>query len=68
MKDISTNTLSSIISMTSVVVMLIWGYIDSVKYSWMAVMIGGIIVVALRMIRKDKEEAEEKRKEQQKEN
>ncbi len=65
MKDISTNTLSTIISMASVVVMLIWGYIDTFEHSWLAVMIGGIIVVSLRMIRKDKEDAEKKKKEEQ---
>ncbi len=57
MKDIKTNTLCTIISMVSVLVMFIWGYLaDSFDHCWLAVMAGGIIVISIRMIRKDKEE------------
>lgn len=56
MKDLSTNTISTIISMCSVLVMFIWGYIEGTfMHSWLAVFAGGIIVVIIRMIRKDKE-------------
>ena len=56
MKDLSTNTISTIISMCSVLIMFIWGYIEGTfAHSWLAVFAGGIIVVIIRMIRKDKE-------------
>ncbi|MCR5603446.1 MAG: hypothetical protein K6G27_07075 [Lachnospiraceae bacterium] len=56
MKDLSTNTISTIISMCSVLVMFIWGYIEGTfMHSWLAVFAGGIIVVIIRMIRKDKD-------------
>ena len=56
MKDLRTNTISTIISMCSVIVMFIWGYIEGTfMHSWLAVFAGGIIVVIIRMIRKDKE-------------
>ena len=56
MKNLSTNTISTIISMCSVLVMFIWGYIEGTfMHSWLAVFAGGIIVVIIRMIRKDKE-------------
>ena len=57
MKDIKTNTLCAIISMVSVLVMFIWGYIaGTFEHSWLAVMIGGVISASIKMIRKDKEE------------
>ena len=56
MKNLSTNTISAIISMCSVLIMFIWGYIEGTfMHSWLAVFAGGIIVVIIRMIRKDKE-------------
>ena len=69
MKDIKTNTLCTIISMVSVLVMFIWGYLaDSFDHCWLAVMAGGIIVMSIRMIRKDKEEkAKEESAEENKE-
>ena len=55
MKDLSTNTISTIISMCAVLVMFIWGYIEGTfAHSWLAVFAGGIVVVIIRMIRKDK--------------
>lgn len=61
MKDIKTGTLCAIISMTSVFIMLVWGFIaGSFQHSWLAVMAGGIISAAVSMIRKDKEKAEDK--------
>lgn len=54
MKNIKTGTICSIISMTSVVIMFIWGYLaGDFKHSWLAVMIGGILSCAIYMIRKD---------------
>ena len=65
MKDLSTNTLSTIISMVSMLVMFIWGYIEgNFNHSWLAIMVGGIIIVSIRMVRKDKE-AKEKEEIQQ---
>ena len=56
MKDIKTGTLVAIISMCSVVVMFIWGYIEGgYQHSWLAILIGGVISSAISMIRKDKE-------------
>ncbi len=44
--------------MISVLDMFIWGYLaDSFDHCWLAVMAGGIIVMSIRMIRKDKEES-----------
>ena len=58
MKDIKNGTLCAIISMTSVVIMFIWGYIaNDFGHSWIAVMIGGVVSCAVSMIRKDKEQA-----------
>ena len=68
MKDLSTNTLSTIISMVSLLVMFIWGYIEgNFDHSWLAIMVGGIIIVSIRMIRKDKEEKERKETESREE-
>ena len=59
MKDVSTGTICAIISMVSVVVMFIWGYLaNDFSHSWIAVMIGGILSCAVSMIRKDKEKAQ----------
>ena len=59
MKNIKTGTICSIISMASVVVMFIWGYLaNDFSHSWLAVMIGGIISCAVYMIRRDMESAE----------
>lgn len=58
MKDISTNTLTTIISMASVVVFLILGFLGSFQYSWLTFMVAGILIVSIRMIRRDKENAE----------
>ena len=59
MKDVSTGTICAIISMVSVVVMFIWGYLaNDFSHSWLAVMIGGILSCAVSMIRKDKEKAQ----------
>lgn len=41
-----------IICMISVFIMLAWGYFGSFKHSWLAVMAGGIIVVALSIFSK----------------
>ena len=61
MKDIKTNTLCSIISMVSVLVMFIWGYIaGTFEHSWLAIMAAGIIIASISMIRKDTEKSEDK--------
>lgn len=61
MKNIKTGTICSIISMTSVVVMFIWGYLaGDFKHSWLAVMIGGVLSCAIYMIRKDIDNAGKK--------
>ncbi len=61
MEDIKTGTLCAIIAMVSVLVMLIWGYVEgSFEHSWLAVMAAGICMAAISMIRKDKRNAENK--------
>ena len=63
MKDIKTGTLCAIIAMVSVLVMLIWGYVEgSFEHSWLAVMAAGICMAAISMIRKDKRDSENKDK------
>ena len=58
MKDVRTGTICAIISMVSVVVMFIWGYLaNDFSHSWLALLIGGILVCAFSLIRKDKEKA-----------
>ncbi len=59
MKNIKTGTICALISMVSVVVMLIWGYLaNDFSHSWLAVMVGGILSFAVYMIRKDIKNAE----------
>ncbi|MBO4902071.1 MAG: hypothetical protein J5518_04700 [Lachnospiraceae bacterium] len=59
MKNIKTGTICALISMVSVVVMFIWGYLaNDFSRSWLAVMIGGILSFAVFMIRKDLKSAE----------
>ncbi len=59
MKNIKTGTICALISMVSVVVMFIWGYLaNDFSHSWLAVMVGGILSCAVYMIRKDIKGAE----------
>ena len=56
MKDIKTGTLCTSISMISVFIMFVWGYLaDDFSHSWLAVMAGGIVSAIIAMIRRDKE-------------
>ncbi|MBQ6442295.1 MAG: hypothetical protein IJJ13_06880 [Lachnospiraceae bacterium] len=57
MKNISTGTLAAIISMCSVVVFFVWGWLDTYQHSWIVFMICGIAIAAVSMIRKDKDKA-----------
>ena len=58
MKDIKTGTICAIISMTSVVIMLLWGFLaDDFAHSWLAVMVGGVASCAFSMIRRDLDKA-----------
>ena len=58
MKDVKTGTICAIISMTSVVIMLIWGYLaNDFAHSWLAVLVGGVASVAFAMVRKDQDKA-----------
>ena len=46
-----------IVAMVSVLAMFIWSYVaHSWQYSWLAVFVGGIIIVALSMIAKNRGE------------
>ena len=67
MKNIKTSTICTIISMTSVLVMFIWGYIaGTFEQSWLAVMAGGILSGAVYMIRRDIESADKEDKKEEK--
>ncbi len=45
-----------IVSMISVLIMFIWSFIEgSWNHSWLAVMAGGIVIVAIGMMGKDGE-------------
>ena len=58
MKNIKTGTICAIISMTSVVIMLIWGFLaNDFGHSWLAVMFGGVASCAFAMVRKDLDKA-----------
>ena len=45
-----------VVAMIGVVAMLIWGFIEGTfAHSWIAIMIAGIVIVAISIIEKDKE-------------
>lgn len=61
MKNVKTGTICAIISMASVVVMLIWGFLaNDFSHSWLAVVVGGVVSCAVHMIRKDIDSSEKK--------
>ncbi len=63
MKNVKTGTICAIISMTSVVVMLIWGFLaNDFAHSWLAVVVGGVASCAVHMIRKDIDNANKNEK------
>ena len=63
MKDVKTGTVCAIISMTSVVIMLIWGFLaGDFSHSWLAVMVGGVASAAFAMVRKDQDKAKKDKK------
>ena len=67
MKNIKTSTICALISMVSVVVMFVWGYIaGDFSHSWLAVMVGGILSCAVFMIRKDLDSAKKKDQDEEK--
>ena len=41
-----------IICMVSVLIMLVWGFLGSFQYSWLAVFAGGIIIAAISILDK----------------
>ncbi len=58
MKDVKTGTICAIISMASVVIMLLWGFLaNDFAHSWLAVLVGGVASCAFAMIRRDKDKA-----------
>ncbi len=61
MKNIKTGTICAMISMISVVVMFIWGYLaGDFSHSWLAVMVGGVLSCSVYMIRKDLDSGDKK--------
>ena len=51
-------SLSAIIPMISVVVMLIWGFAgNGWSYSWLAVVVGGVIAACIRIVDKNRNES-----------
>ena len=59
-------TLCSIISSDSLVIMFIWGYLDTFQHSWLAVFAGGIAVGIISSANKQKEKQEAAKAEQNK--
>ena len=58
MKNIKTGTLCACISMISVFIMLVWGFMaDDFSRSWLVVMAGGIASAIISMVRKDTDAA-----------
>lgn len=54
MKNLSTANICTIIGMVSVIVMLVWGYAaDDFGHSWLALIIGGMIIAIVKMVRND---------------
>jgi len=49
-----------VVAMIGVLVMLIWGYLDSFKYSWLAIMVAGIAIVAISIYEKDRQNKQTK--------
>lgn len=49
-----------VVAMIGVLVMLIWGYLDSFKYSWLAIMVAGIVIVAISIYEKDRQDKQTK--------
>jgi len=49
-----------VIAMIGVFVMLVWGYFDSFQYSWLAVVVAGIVIVAISIYEKDRQGKQEK--------
>lgn len=59
MKNIKTGTICSIISMISVLIMFLWGFLGHAwNVSWIAVMIGGVLSGIVYKIRKDLDDAD----------
>ncbi len=62
MKNVKTGTICALISMTSVVIMFIWGFLaNDFSHSWLAVMIGGIVSYGFYMVRRDIEKSEKEK-------
>ena len=58
MKDVKTGTICAIISMASVVIMFLWGFLaNDFAHSWLVVMVGGVASCAFAMIRRDLDKA-----------
>ncbi len=49
-----------VVAMIGVLVMLIWGYLDSFKYSWLAILAAGIVIVAISIYEKDRQDKQTK--------
>lgn len=50
-----TNKLIPIISIVSVCVMFLWGYLGKDwGHSWIAVFVGGVVIAILKILQKDK--------------
>ena len=44
-----------VIAMIGVLVMLIWGYLDTFEHSWLAMLVVGIVIVAISIYEKDRQ-------------
>ncbi len=59
MENVRTGTICAIISMTSVLIMLVWGMItNDWSQCWLVVTAGGILSCTVHMVRKDLDSAD----------
>ena len=49
-----------VIAMIGVLVMLIWGYLDTFEHSWLAMLVVGIVIVAISIYEKDRQDKQTK--------
>ena len=44
-----------VIAVIGVLVMLIWGYLDTFEHSWIAMLVVGIVIVVISIYEKDRQ-------------
>lgn len=54
--------MTPVIAMIGVLIFFIWGWLDTFSHSWLIFIVVGIVIVAISIIEKDKEEKAKKEK------